>query len=389
MTPSALTVRTLIAAILVPSLAMAQNARDDGIKALLRGDYVEAARILRPLAEDAQPADQTAQLIIGMLNDSGYAGQGGTLRACASYIAAAAAPGPFTEPATVLTRMIREELGNGEWVCADERFLKGPVSFRNGTATVSAGSGAFTALAGGDYNGAAAMLKTLGESDSSRDHVAQFLMATLYHGGRGAPLDPLRACALYHRAASVDQSPFGAAAMRLMRGLWREHDNDWFARCQALGNLGFDHRLEAVTFDLAPDHSVAWDFSGARVTYKGQTTTFPIRHGRGTAYLPVRHTVLHAAAPARATRHFVELLLWHPTQQGTWQMIWELFEVARDQVVSIASEGELLTRATRPSPEETAQDTRDLTTLRVTEAGLVEWTVRAGGRTLRGTVGSK
>jgi TPR repeat protein len=373
MTRRAVIVRTCVAALLLPVSAAAQDARDEGIRALLRGDYVEAARMLRPLAEEAQPGDQTALLLIGMLNDSGYAGQGGTLRACASYLAAAAAPGPFTEPATVLARMIREELGNGARFCADKRFVTGPVSFRNGVAAISPAQDGFSALARGEYDAAAAMLKPLGESDSSRDHVAQFLMGTLYHGGRGAPLDPLRACALYHRAANVDQSPFGAAAGRLMRGLWRAHDNEWFAACQALGNLGFDHRFEPVTFDLAPDHSVAWDFTGARVTYRGETTTFPFRPGgRGAAYLPLRLTTLRTS-PSLDPRHFVEMLLWQSIG-STWQLEWHLFEIFESQVRPVAYRDGLASRPTRPPPADPS-DVRTLVNLRINDAGLVEWSV--------------
>jgi hypothetical protein len=386
MTRPATTLHLLVAAILVPSLAFAQNARDDGIKALLRGDYVEAARILRPLAEDAQPADQTAQLIIGMLNDSGYAGQGGTLRACANYVAAAATPGPFTEPATVLARMIREELGDGARFCTDPRFVKGLALFRNGSAAMSPAADAFTSLAGGEYDRAAAMLKTLGESDGSRDHVAQFLMGTIYHGGRGAPLDPLRACALYHRAASSDQSPFGTAAMRLMRGLWRQHDNEWFGQCQALGNLGLDHRFEPVTFDLAPDHSVAWDFTGAKATYKGRTTTFPFRPGgRGAAYLPLRLTTLRTASSLHP-RYFIDMLFWQ-SKGNAWSLEWHLFEIFEDQVRHIADQSGLATRPIRPAASD-APDVRTLVDLRVNDAGMVEWSV-IGAPGARGTIESE
>ena len=373
MTRPGVIIRTVLAALLLPVAAVAQDARAEGIKAFLRGDYVEAATMLRPLAEAAQPPDQTAQLIIGMLNDSGYAGQGGTTRACASYAAAAAAPGPFTEPAVVLARMIREELGQGAWTCADERFVKGPVSFRNGVATVSAASDGFIALARGQHDAAAASLKPLGESDYSHDYAAQFLMATLYHGGRGAPLDPLRACALYSRVANADQSPFAAAAMRLMRGLWLQRDNEWFAACQALGNLGLDHRFEATTFDLAPDHSVDWDFAGARVTYRGKATMFPFRPGhRGAAYLPLRLTTLRTA-PAADPRHFVEMLLWQG-RGDSWKLEWHLFEIFEDQVRHVAAHDALATRPARPAAGD-APDVRTLVDLRVNQAGLIEWSV--------------
>lgn len=380
-------VRAFLAALLLPVGAVAQEPRNEGIRALLRGEYVEAARVLTPLA-DAQPSDQTALLIIGMLNDSGYAGQGGTLRACASYVAAAAAPGPFTEPATVLARMIREELGDGARFCADERFVKGPVSFRNGVAAVPLASDGFVALARGDYAAAATALGPLGESDSGSDPAAQFLMGTLYHGGRGAPLDPLRACALYHRASNADQSPFGAAAMRLMKGLWRERDNEWFAACQVLGNLGLDHRFEPATFELAPDHSVAWDFWGAKVSYQGRTQMFPFRTGgRGAAYLPLRLTTLRTA-PSLNPRYFVDLLVWQPQPGGnTWILDWHLFEIFEDQVRHVANHAPLATRPTRPPPGD-APDVRTLVDLRVNETRMVEWSV-VGTPGARGTIESE
>lgn len=382
----ALVVRIFAAALLVPSAALAQDERDGGIRAFVRGDYVEAARILRPLAEDAQPADQTAQLILGMLNDSGYAGQGGTLRACAHYLAAAAAPGPFTEPATVLARMIREELGEGARFCQDERFVMGTAAFRNGLAAVSTASDGFIALARGQYGAAVAMIKSLGESDSSADHVAQFLMGTLYHSGRGGLFDPLRACALYHRASNVDQSPFGAAAIRLMRGMWREHDNEWFAACQALGNLGLDHRFEPVTFDLAPDHSIEWDFTGARVNYQGRTTSFPIRPGhRSAAFLPLRLTTLRTAA-SLTPRYFVEMLLWQSIGSA-WRLEWHLFEVFESQLRHVADQSALVTRPTRPAPTD-VPDVRMLIELRVNDARMVEWSV-VGAAGTGGTIESE
>ena len=371
--------------VLFPTAALAQTTRDDGIKAFVRGDYVEAARILAPLAEDAQSGDQTARLLVGMLNDSGYAGQGGTLRACASYGAAAATPGPFTQAATVLARMIREELGNGSRFCEDERFLKGPVTFRNGAAVASAATDGFTALARGEVDSAAALLKNLAESDSSSDQVAQFLMGTMYQGGRGAPLDPLRACALYHRASIVDGTPFSAAATRLMKGLWREHDNEWFARCQALGNLGLDHGFEPVIYDLGSGRSITWDFAGAKLTNQGKTTDFPWRGPRGAAYLPLRHTTLRSGA-AQVRRDFIEMLFWSPSGDR-WTLSWLLFEVSGDSVRHIADQSDLQTRDVRPGATD-APELRALVDLRVNNAGMVEWSV-PGRPGIRGTVESE
>ena len=53
---------------------------------------------------------------------------------------------------------------------------------QNGTAE------ALIALARGDYDTAARILKPLAESDTHADAAAQFLMATLYETGRGVPM---------------------------------------------------------------------------------------------------------------------------------------------------------------------------------------------------------
>ena len=71
------------------------------------------------------------------------------------------------------------------------------------------------ALLRGDYQRAVEILKPIAEDSQSRDTVAQFFMAGLYESGNGVPADPLRACALYVRAASNNQNPFGQEAAQL------------------------------------------------------------------------------------------------------------------------------------------------------------------------------
>src|SRR5262245_60003179 len=68
------------------------------------------------------------------------------------------------------------------------------------------------ALARGDYQQAIAILQPIAEEWSSQDAAAQFFMAGLYEHGHGVPADPLRACALYARAGSNYDSPFGRQA---------------------------------------------------------------------------------------------------------------------------------------------------------------------------------
>jgi hypothetical protein len=47
--------------------AAAQSTTEDGIRAMLRGDYQAAARILRPLAEDAARPDPVARFFLAFL----------------------------------------------------------------------------------------------------------------------------------------------------------------------------------------------------------------------------------------------------------------------------------------------------------------------------------
>jgi len=240
------------------------------------------------------------------------------------------------------------------------------------------------ALARGDYDAAARILKPIAESETSSDSAAQFLMATLYEVGRSVPMDRLRACALYQRAAMNSEGPFGAQADRLMRALFRAHGVEWFANCQALANIGFDHQFEPVTFDLAPGHSVAWELMGATITYQGQTKPFPGRlGGRGAVFLPLQHTALRSNGVSPFPRHFVEVFVWQPAN-GQWGLFWHLFEVVRDDLVTVAQE-ELLKRSSRP-PSADAFEPRTLVRLRTTDAGDAEWQILVPGRERRETI---
>ena len=89
--------------------------------------------------------------------------------------------------------------------------LAGPSS----VAAQSSVADGVAALARGDYQRAAEILRPNAERDSGGDPAAQFFLGSMYDAGLGVPRDPLRACALYHRASIVDQPPFGTAAMRL------------------------------------------------------------------------------------------------------------------------------------------------------------------------------
>ena len=110
------------------------------------------------------------------------------------------------------------------------------------------------ALARGDYQRAVEILKPIAEDWQTDDTAAQFFMAGLYEAGRGVPLDPLRACALYMRASSNDDSPFGRKAFALIRAKIAS-DGEFNEECQLLATVGFDHGFEPVTFHSGPDTS--------------------------------------------------------------------------------------------------------------------------------------
>ena len=57
----AVTARLVCAFTLLPTSAAAQSTTEDGIRAMLRGEYQAAARILRPLADHAPQPDPVAQ----------------------------------------------------------------------------------------------------------------------------------------------------------------------------------------------------------------------------------------------------------------------------------------------------------------------------------------
>lgn len=112
-------------ALLIPATAAAQSQRDDGIRAFIAGDYARAARLLGPLADNADAPDSVAAFLMAMLYEQGRdVGRNG-FRACGLYLKAAATPGPFTEQAVQLVRLMREE-----WGSAGAEFCKANAQWR-------------------------------------------------------------------------------------------------------------------------------------------------------------------------------------------------------------------------------------------------------------------
>jgi hypothetical protein len=233
----------------------------------------------------------------------------------------------------------------------------------------------------GDYQRAVEILRPIAEDWRSRDTAAQFFMAGLYETGRGVPADPLRACALYARAASDYDSPFGRQAVALFRASLA-NGPAFNEECQLLANVGLDNGFRPVTFDLGPGHFVQWTLAAATVTYAGRTTR--VHTGfelPGARFLPLQHTEL-ATGPARSiTRHFVEVFLWQPSgRSGPWDLQWHLFEVVRDEVIRIDGPHLLGTADGDAPPSPDSFDVRESAALRVDDEGHAEWAVLKGPR---------
>ncbi len=67
--------------------AAAQSTTEDGIRAMLRGEYQVAIRILQPLADDATRPDPVAQFFLAILFDTGHGGGANQPRGCGLFAA--------------------------------------------------------------------------------------------------------------------------------------------------------------------------------------------------------------------------------------------------------------------------------------------------------------
>ena len=108
--------------------AAAQSTTEDGIRAILRGDYQAAARILRPLADDAVRPDPVARFFLAFLYHTGRGVPFDHARACGLFLGAATRPNPFMEQSSAIVSVLQDQLGGvGSPFCAvDEGWYGGP-----------------------------------------------------------------------------------------------------------------------------------------------------------------------------------------------------------------------------------------------------------------------
>jgi hypothetical protein len=209
--------------------------------------------------------------------------------------------------------------------------------------------------------------------------MAEFFMAAMYENGLGVPRDAVRACALYIRASGNRTGPFEKQADEIVFMLRESLGKDQFEDCRLFSSIGFGHRFQPETFWLETGQSISWDLKGATVTYGGKEKRVEMQLATdGAVFLPLQHTEL-AVGPSRSTRrHFIEIFMWSPSRdRQTWTLRWHLFEVVRDELISITT-ADVLTISAPTPPTEPPPDLRELAAVRVNDHGDAEWAVRDG-----------
>ena len=236
------------------------------------------------------------------------------------------------------------------------------------------------ALVREDYQHAVEFLRPIAEDDGpGADAAAQFFMAGLYTAGLGVPVDPLRACALYLRAAVRRDTPFGREADRLIRASVAR-GVEFFQECHSVANVGLNSGFEPVTFDLGSGHWVDWTLTAATVTFDGRTRRVPVPlEVPGARFLPLRYTRLDTGPTRAVARDFVEAFVWQPSRpSGQWTLTWFVFEVVRDDIITVGVAESLATAAGDAPPPRESFEASDHAVLRVDDEGNAEMAVLKG-----------
>lgn len=114
--------------LLVAPAAAAQTTAEDGIRAMVRGDYQAAARVLRPLADDEARPDPVAQFFLAILYETGQGVPADMGRACRLFQRSGMREHPFSEQSAAIGAILRDQLGGAASpLCVtDEGWRGGP-----------------------------------------------------------------------------------------------------------------------------------------------------------------------------------------------------------------------------------------------------------------------
>jgi len=110
--------------VLIEVPASAQTTTAEGLAAMLAGDYASAARIFRPLAEDAPSPDPIATFFLATLYNGGIGVHRDDFRACGLYLRAAVPENPFSEQSVRLARAIHHDHPLGIEECTRARDFR-------------------------------------------------------------------------------------------------------------------------------------------------------------------------------------------------------------------------------------------------------------------------
>ncbi len=232
------------------------------------------------------------------------------------------------------------------------------------------------ALARGDAGRAAEILQPIAADWTRVDGHAAFFLGTLYETGRGVPLDPVRACALYERAMSDQSGLYQEIASLLAKKLLFSHDEQWRNDCAATTMIGINSHFEPATFTLDADQSVEWTIGGAVVTYQQHSRFFPVGGAMaGALFLPLQRIELRVPGGGPAPRHFVQMFFWQP-ENGAWTLRWFLYDIFNGELRSVAAEPALARSDGREPPDLSRFDANAFVDLHVNARGLAECTVQ-------------
>jgi hypothetical protein len=239
----------------------------------------------------------------------------------------------------------------------------------------------------GDYQRAAQILTPIAERwPGADDERALFHLATMYQKGLGVPADPMRACILFSRVAfplSPTPGRFVREAIEQLHRVQETMTSEQANECFFVAHFGFEQGSWPATFMLGPRDWIALDLSrekwriSATISRAGKDTRrdVGVMMLPGTRFLSIEHTVLMTGASRRTPRDFIEFFTWFPIPGGQWSLSWQLFEVVRDDLVSVTGARLVTISAERP-PMDFSSELRELVRLQVNDSGNAAWDVR-------------
>jgi hypothetical protein len=113
---------------LFATAAAGQPTTEDGIRAVLRGEYKVGARVLRPLADDEARPDPVAQFFLAVLYGTGQGVPPDMGRACSLFLRSGTREHPFSEQSAAIAASMADQMGGGALLecVAEERWRGGP-----------------------------------------------------------------------------------------------------------------------------------------------------------------------------------------------------------------------------------------------------------------------